>query len=487
MIRNAIWNVTAGLSSAILTIALPPILVRLMPVETFGAWVFCLQVAGYMNILGLGLQAVVSKMVAVAVALGNTAGRDAALSTAVLMLLLAGLIGMGGMVLFSICLSGFFPSAEADLILDMQQALLLLGASFALMLPSTAFNGLFIGIERNLYYAIPAILTKIITFAVVILAWFYNQTLAAMGLGWFGATAAGTAILVIFWLKYVPNRQISIRLVSRAAAAELVRDALGLTVWNIAMLLVSGAHLLIVARVAHKDVGIYAIASSLALFIAGLMGAFAGAITPRAANLIAQRQHQALAEIAKSMTLVIIGLGCASTLLLAAWADWLLRLWGGKAFTEAAPAILSILAFAHCVRNLGLVYVMIAVGGGRQRHMLVTPMVEGLVSVSASVVLGARYGSIGVAAGMLIGAVVGIGLLAWQNILHQVSVNLDFFKVLKPTFLVTLIPTALAVCITVGNSLNDAHSFFVMRVWATGCAFFFLLPTLQMLLGADRK
>ncbi len=487
MIRNAFWNIAAGMSGAILTVALPPLLVRFMPLDMFGAWAFCLQVAGYMNILGLGLQAVVSKMAAAANAKNDLRARDTALSTAFLMLFAAGLIGMACMALFSFHLDSFFPAASPGLRLDMQHALLFLGASFAVLLPATAINGLFIGLERNHYYAIPAILTKILVFAVVVYAWFATSTLTGMGVGWLLSTAAGCIILLIFWLQYVPARRLSLRLASRAAAVDLTKDAVGLTVWNIAMMLISGLHLLIVAQVAHQDVGIYAIASTLVLFVVGLMGAFASVITPRAAHLIAQCQYENLGDVARTMSLVVICLGCASSLLLVTWADVLLRLWGGKAFTQTAPAVLAILALAHCIRNLSLVYVMIAVGASLQRHMLLTPLLEGLISVSASVILGFQFGSVGVAAGMLIGAMVGIGLLAWQNILKKVSVTLRFFAIVKPIFLTTLIPLVLTACLTVMETLADVHFSMAVRVLATVCALAFLLPGMNMLLARRNK
>lgn len=487
MIRNAIWNVVAGMSGAILTVALPPLLVRIMPVETFGAWVFCLQVAGYMNILGLGLQAVVSKMVAVANARNNIVERDEILSTAVLILLLTSLTGMLGMVLFSTQLNHFFPAAGDTLRVEMQYTLLLLSGSFAFLLPSTAINGLFIGLERNRYYAFPAILTKILTFVMVIQAWLSARTLTAMGLAWLIATATGSALLFASWFRHVPQRQLSFGLFSRTAAVELARDAMGLTVWNIAMILVSGVQLIIVARVAHQDVGIYAIASTLVLFIVGLTGAFAGAITPRAASLLAHQKYKSLADDARSMSLVVICIASASALLLGTWADWLLRIWGGKAFTETAPAILAILALAHCIRNLALVYVMIAVGGGLQSRMLITPMVEGLVSVTASVILGSHYGSIGVACGLLIASFLGIGLLAWQNILCGIARELDFFEIIKPVFLTAVVPAILTACIAVLNSKLNAQIVLMARLCGTICTIGLFVVAARALVARPRK
>lgn len=486
MIRNAIWNVSAGIAGAILTVALPPVLTRLMPVETFGGWVFCLQVAGYMNILGLGLQTVVSKMVAVAKARGDTTVQDEILSTAVLMLLLAGMVGMAGMFLFSKNISDFFPSAAPDLHRDMQYALIWLAASFMLILPATAINGLFIGLERNRYYAFPSIVTKILTFVVVILAWNYAQTLIAMGVGWLIATILGTIFLLTYWRKYAPQIRFSFKSISYTSALELGRDAMGLTLWNVAMLLVSGLHLLIVARVAHQDIGIYGISSALVLMIVGFMGAFAGAITPRSANLIATQNYKELAKIARSMTLLVICLGCAATLMLSAWADFILRLWGGKTFTQVAPAILAILAFAHCVRNLGLVYVMIAVGAGQQRNMLLTPLMEGIVSISASVVLGRLYGSVGVASGMLIGAFVGVGLLVWHNILRQINTELDFFKILKPLYLTALVPVALTTCLVAGAALLKTPIPIGLQLLSTACAIFLLVPCIRNILAQKK-
>ena len=91
--RNAAYNVLAGLSSALVSVALPPLLARLLLADDFSAWTLALQVAAYLNILSFGLQMVVAQAVAQSKANNDIDERDSIVSTGFFALLVAALCG----------------------------------------------------------------------------------------------------------------------------------------------------------------------------------------------------------------------------------------------------------------------------------------------------------------------------------------------------------------------------------------------------------
>ena len=63
-LRNSLANAMNGASGALLTLAVPPVLARMLRAEAFSAWTLVLQLAAYASYLNFGIQGGVSRYVA---------------------------------------------------------------------------------------------------------------------------------------------------------------------------------------------------------------------------------------------------------------------------------------------------------------------------------------------------------------------------------------------------------------------------------------
>ena len=73
----------------------------------------------------------------------------------------------------------------------------------------------------------------------------------------------------------------------------------------------------------------------------------------------------------------------------------IIRVWIGAQFQQEGGVLLAILVIANVVRLAGVPYVTILVGTGQQRLVIVSPVLEGVSNLVASIFLGMRYGALG--------------------------------------------------------------------------------------------
>ncbi len=410
---NAFWNLVSIGSGALLAVALPPFLTRMLPVETFGAWALVLQVASYVNLLGFGMQTIVARHVAISAAEPDRARRDAIVSTAFWALLVAAGCALLLLLLAASQLDALFPTLPAALAGEVAAAIMLVGAAVALTLPAAVLSGVFVGLQHNHVPALALTAMRMVIFVAVVLAANRTASLGGMGSAYLLATCAGVCLQFLLWWRMTPEPSLAPQMISRAAGRQLADEGLGLTVWNLSMLLVAGLDLIIVARVDYPMVPYFAVAAALAAFLGGVMQATSAAILPVAARLTVRGDAAALNTLVALATRIngSLGLIAAAPLVLAG--GFILSIWVGFDYARQSNVVLAVLVVAGSLRTLALPYVAGAVSAGLQGRMIVTPLVEGIVNVVASILLGMRYGAIGVALGTLIGALVGqLALLA---------------------------------------------------------------------------
>jgi O-antigen/teichoic acid export membrane protein len=179
--------------------------------------------------------------------------------------------------------------------------------------------------------------------------------------------------------------------------------------------MVSGFDLWIVARVNFAAVPGYAIALSFLVFLSGSISAITGPCLPLFATHLAKADGSTFLQhflVWQKRLLVLVIL--LSVLL---WCTpnsfWQLLLQDSASiFTQVFP----ILLLATCVRLMTLLYSLAILSANLQHRIVFSPLAEGLVNISCSVLLGLYMGVTGIALGTLLGALVCLLLHAFYNI-----------------------------------------------------------------------
>src|SRR5438552_510893 len=94
VIKNASANLLRLVGAGIVALLLPPFLVRMLPKDVYGAWALLLQLTLYVGYLDFGIQTAVARFVAHTTELGDFEQRDGIVSTALIMLSGAAILGV---------------------------------------------------------------------------------------------------------------------------------------------------------------------------------------------------------------------------------------------------------------------------------------------------------------------------------------------------------------------------------------------------------
>jgi O-antigen/teichoic acid export membrane protein len=219
---------------------------------------------------------------------------------------------------------------------------------------------------------------------------------------------ASYALQYLLYRKMAPKVRFSRELVSRQTGRELFNYCLSLSIWTFAMLLVSGLDVSLVGYFDFERVAYYSVAATLIVFLSGLQNAMFNVMIPSTAVMQARGNSLQLGQLMITATrygsflLLLIGL----PLILAAKS--ILALWVGSSYAAQGEGILQVLTVANIIRLSAVPYVMVLVGTGQQRLVIITPLLEGVSNLIVSVICGFFFGAIGVAIGTLIGGIVGV-------------------------------------------------------------------------------
>jgi O-antigen/teichoic acid export membrane protein len=442
--RNATYNVLAGLSSALVSIALPPLLARLLLPNDFAAWTLALQVAAYLNILSFGLQMVVAQAVAQSEASNDTEGRDRVVSTGFFALFIAALFGFALMAVLAWQSQWLAPTLASETRASLEKSLLWLSASFIVQLPVSILLAVFIGEQRNAWFAAATICSRAAILVAVGVVAIVTVDIVAMGQAWFGASVIGGAFSWWMWFRHIRQPKLSWRLCRLDALNKLVRGSAALTVWNLSLLFVTGLQILLVAHFEFALVPAFAGALSMTALLVGVVAAVTGTLVPHIAHAAARPDahfpEADLRHIARLSNLILYG-GTA-VLLIGNW--WILRYWLGPSFADAGGPVLAVIALAQAIRNSISAYVMTTIALSLQNRLLAGPIAEGMIAFGLGILFGSYWGAMGIALAMLVAPIVNIGFVMWRDPIGKIFLSFDRVRYIIDTVILPAIPLAIA-------------------------------------------
>ena len=413
---NVLFNLAGSASSACMVLLLPYLLNRLLSQEDFAIWVLGFQVVLYVPMLGLGIHQILNRTIAHSLALGDFTQLQRQLGSGfVLVLFLAFLAGT--LVWFSGPYVGLLSGASSSTDQQIGMVWFIVGSGASVGLLSLFFFGCFGGQQRyeweNAYKAMIALgFLSIVWWADI-----QTITLTPIMLAFAYMLVIGCALAFLVW-RFIYSDAFGLQMLKQwhfPTIKSYLRSMYGLGVWQIGILMVSGFDLWIVARVNFAAVPGYAIALSFLVFLSGSISAITGPCLPLFATHLAKADGSTFLQhflVWQKRLLVLVIL--LSVLL---WCTpnsfWQLLLQDSASiFTQVFP----ILLLATCVRLMTLLYSLAILSANLQHRIVFSPLAEGLVNISCSVLLGLYMGVTGIALGTLLGALVCLLLHAFYNI-----------------------------------------------------------------------
>ncbi|HEY8519620.1 MAG TPA: oligosaccharide flippase family protein, partial [Gammaproteobacteria bacterium] len=415
---NGIWTIALGASTALLALLLPPFLTRLLSPAEYGAWALALQIASYVLLLGFGLQVAVGRFVALE---AHSPGASHPIVVAAFRAsCVAAAAGLGLVAVVAALLPRFVSDLPSELHGDFRIALLLCGASAASSLVGTVFTGTFLGEQRAHVPALIALGGRALQCALVVATVRRVPSVPAVA----AAFAAGQALLlaaqVLGWWKWSGVRGVVRGSAGRSHYRELGAFCAPFVLWNLLAALSSGTDLVIVSKLDFERTPYYAVSLTIVSLFAGLLSAGYNAMLPAAARHVGAGDRAGLEALLFRVGPLGIGLSLALGLPLMVASTAPVSLWVGEAYAVAAAPYLSVLVLAQIVRLSMSMYGIATIAAGRHGTMLLGPVLDAAVALTAAIALGREMGALGVAIGMVAGAATNLLTWCWRDPLREV-------------------------------------------------------------------
>jgi O-antigen/teichoic acid export membrane protein len=398
-------NLVTGVSTAALSLFVPPVLSRLLSRDEFSAWTLILQLATYTALLNLGTQGAVSRYVAYHLARGDRRSGNEFVSAAMMAMVGAAVAALAIVVLVSINIGRLFPALPAGLVTTSSIVLFIAGSTLALGIPTSTLSGVFTGAQRNEIVAIIQGSTRLILAGLLIAAAMAHEGMVAMAMVFCVVNILG---YLAYWLvnRRLAIVDISFSIVTRAAFQALAGYCGTFVVWMLSMFLINGIDVVIVGRLNFTASGVYGACYGPILMIAGIQQALFGPLLQfGAAHSVHRTTEQMQQLLIRATRLSTVLLLCMSVPLII-FSRELMELWLGRAYAAQGSLILRPMLIGHVIRLLGTPYALLLLATLQHKRVVLTPVIEGITNVAVAVWAGLRFGAVGVAYGVVVGAFV---------------------------------------------------------------------------------
>jgi len=201
---------------SLIALVLPAYLTHRLPVNEYAAWVLILQLAAYITFLDLGIQTGIAKYVAQFEAKGDELGAGRHASAGFVLMVVTAIVGIALTSALSFYVPRIFHNMPAALYSDVRISVILVGISSCIVLVSSAFAAIFVGLQR---YAIPtsiSIVNRMAVAIVIVAAVHLHGSLVTMGALVASVNVATSLAQVLAWKRLAAHIRVSINLVRNA-------------------------------------------------------------------------------------------------------------------------------------------------------------------------------------------------------------------------------------------------------------------------------
>jgi O-antigen/teichoic acid export membrane protein len=433
VLQGSASNVARVLLSMLVSLVLPPFLVHRLSAPEYSAWVLILQMGAYVSLLDFGLQTAIGKFVAEHDATGDREASHHLVSTSFTILAAAASLAVVGIFIMIGKIPRLFDQMPVALIPEVRLGVMAVGLSSAFALPFSAFTSIFTGLQRYGFPTVVAIVTRVASAAALIVLLLLHGGLVQMALVIAAFNIAAGVAQFLGWRKYIKERvSFSFLLFHRRSAVRLAKYGSVLSLWTVAMLLISGLDTVIVGHYDYKNTGFYAIASSATNVMLVLISSLFGPLLPALSSIQSGTTPERMGELCIRATRYCVLLLCLLGLPLLFGAYPLLSLWVGRSYAARSAPYVEILVLGNVIRQLAYPYVIGVVATGKQHLATTSAIAEALVNIGLSIWLVQKFGAIGVAIGTLVGAVVSLGV----HLLVSMRYTQSAILIRRPRFVV---------------------------------------------------
>lgn len=405
---------------ALYTFLSPLVLARALDPAAYSAYILGAQIVPFLLILATPIQASLAPKFAHYIALGTADDIARLLRVAMRYFLLSAGLAVGIAIAFSL----FLPDIlgwHGSFAVDATKSVICLGVAAALTFPAFVITTYAAGHQNFAWDNILKCLGPYAGLALVTGTWLLAAgSEGLLSLDWILELMAAATILAACAVLSLGARRLPPKFWRRhdrtsMSISFLWHDVKGAYWWQICALLSVGMGPFLVSSISTKSVAPFAIAGSMMTVIAGVSSAMAGPFSVKMADQVGSKAVERRALFGRFQRPFVLFLSTATAFLLLIPRS-ALSLWVGKHFGSEIADLLIPLALGNYLRQITAPYTMAVLGLGMQRKLWLSPTAEMVSSVVFGYLLGQSYGALGVAYGLLMGALVRLTLTLFYDL-----------------------------------------------------------------------
>ena len=415
-----------------------PFIISHLGKELYGVWILIAAFVGYYGLLDFGIGGAVTRFMSRAIGAGHREKIRYYASSAFFVLSCAGL----GIITISILasfLSSYFIQDNDKLIL-FRTSVIILGLSIGVSFPLRVFEGVLtanLRVDLKRYLEIFEIFFR--TVAVVIVL--------KMGFGIIGlASVSALAMVTDFILKTIVSFKIdsSVKIRVKYCTKDTIHEMKDFTVFNFIR---SGAEILsnridayTVALVSNiSSVAYYGVALNLTNYITQFFRAFTSILEPLLSQKDGAKDVQGIGRVFIFMSRICVILSTFIVMLIFFYSNQFIQRWLGPDFNDSYLLVL-ILAVPFIVAHGFLPSANVLGNTGRHRINAYLDIIQGVINLCISIILGIFFGPVGVALGTAIPLVIVGGFARSYYACNVVEISpLIYWYEMFSTFLKTVV------------------------------------------------
>jgi len=411
LLFGAVTNWLAFAAVLLVGFFITPYLVRRLGDGPYGVWAFVESVLAYFTLFDLGIAACVVRFVARFHTTGDRDELNRLVSTA-----LALFVGLGAAVLVfgSVLLPVVLPSLESAGVphREVLAFALLMLANLAVTLPLSVFPSILDGLERFALKSAVRIVVLVVRTVGTVALMEHQPSLLALGVLFAACNLVEHGAFAVLAVRSLPGLQFSRRLVDRATLTRVKGYSLhAFLAMAAGRTCVQSGVLIVGALLGAAPVTYFALASRLVEFAKALLRTATNTLTPAISSMEAAGDMDAIRRMFLRGTRWVLYLILPVHLGLVVFGRPFLTIWlGESAYAEQCYIPLVVLSSTLSLVIAQSMAARILYGTGRLRAFARAALVEALVNVALSILLGQRYGLIGVAIGV---AVPNLAMCLW--------------------------------------------------------------------------
>jgi O-antigen/teichoic acid export membrane protein len=436
LIRNILSNWTALILNILVGFFMMPFVIRTLGTEEYGFWVLLQALISYMFLLDFGVRSSLNRYLAKSLSEEDSEEVNRVFNTGWAAYLIVASIVVCLSCVTAVVLPWFFtfPTLDSGTI---SWATVVVGVSVAIRFPTAVLEALLTGLLRYDLMNILQITSLLVRTILIVFALVTGYGVLEMAFATLFAGVLELSFGYVFAIRLYPQLTIAPSLARRSTLKVLANHSIYAYSIVTTNRVVTDAGIIIAGLVAGATAAaIYGIATTLTSYATSVVSGISTVVPPMASTLEARGDAEGLIAlyVRGSKFILLVGLPILLTFIISGQA--FLSLWVGEEMVASyGPLVLLSLGWAFNYGQTAAVCILI----GLSRHKVAAwlSLIQALLHLALSSILGYQYGLLGIAWGAFISSAI-IATLIQIHAMRELGIPPRRF------LLEALIPTALS-------------------------------------------